>query len=139
MHACALVLKIPAQMLGQGLNCSLGGVVGCVAGRVGNSLFTAGDDNACRFRLGGVLNDREKCVDAMNNAEKIGFQCLVPSVAAITIPPRYSHLGRRLRLPMYPSSLGQHSEPRIQCFQTALAQGLSVFASLTLQKRQPWR
>lgn len=139
MYACALVLKIPAQMFGQGLDCSLGGVVGCVAGRVGNSLFTARDDDTRRFRLGGVLNDREKCVDAMNNAEKIGFQCLVPSVAAITIHPRYSHLGRRLRLPTCPSCLDQHSEPRTRCFQNSLAQGLSVLASLTLQKRQPWR
>lgn len=139
MYACALVLKIPAQMFGQGLDCSLGGVVGCVARRVGNSLFTARDDDTRRFRLGGVLNDREKCVDAMNNAEKIGFQCLVPSAAAVNIYLSYSHLGRRLHLPMYPSYLDQHSEPRTRCFQTSLAQGLSVPASLTLLKRQPWR
>jgi hypothetical protein len=92
MHACALVLEIPAQMFGQGLDCSLRGIVGCVARRVGDSLFTASDDDTRRFRLGGFLNDREKCVDTMNNAEKIGFQCLIPSVAAVNIYLPYSHL-----------------------------------------------
>lgn len=139
MHACTLILEIPTQMFGQGLDCSLGGVVGCIARRVGDSLFTASDDDTCRLRLGGVLNDGEKCVDTMNNTKKVGFQCLLLSVAAISVQLRYPHLGRSLHLPMYPSSLYPHSRPRTRCLQTSLAQGLLVPASPTLQKRQPLR
>lgn len=77
MHARALVLQIVAQVLSQGLDGSLGSVVCCVSWRVSNTLLTASDDNTRWLRLGGLLNDGEEGVYAVDNTEEIGLQGLV--------------------------------------------------------------
>lgn len=78
MDICVLVLEIEAQMLRQGFDSSFRRIVRRVAGRVGDALLTARDDN----RTGRVgrpcLEGRHIGVQSVNDAIQIRVQNLAP-------------------------------------------------------------
>lgn len=63
--------EVVAQVLGKGFDGGFRGIVGWVAGWVGDTLLGTGDNNG---RGCGVSTDRrEKCGDAVDDAEEIGI------------------------------------------------------------------
>ena len=74
MDACLRVAQIVAQVLGEGFESRFGGVVGHVAGRVGDALLRAGyDDGGCG---GAGADEGEEGGDAVDGAEEVGVHYL---------------------------------------------------------------
>lgn len=73
VHAKPLVIpEVPAQVLGEGLDCGLAGVVGRVAGRVGDALLAPCDHDCGRGVGAAGLERGDVGIEAVNHAEEVG-------------------------------------------------------------------
>lgn len=79
MYTGVCAFEIPAEVLGKRLDSRFGGIVGGVAGRVRDSLLATRDDDRGWLRLGGLLNDREECSNAMDDAKNVSLKNLIAS------------------------------------------------------------
>lgn len=69
MHARRRISKVVRQLFGDRFHGRLAGVVGGVAGRVGDALFGAGDDDG---GSGGAAHNFQEVGDAMEDAVPTG-------------------------------------------------------------------
>ena len=67
--------QVVREVFGHGLDGGLGGVVAWVAGRVGDALLAAGQDDG--GRLGGFLEQREESGEAVDVAEDVDAEGLL--------------------------------------------------------------
>lgn len=77
MHAesVRVVAQVKRQVLGEGLDRCLGGVVGWVGRWVGDALLGAGDDDGGGVILrGALLQDGQEGGDAVDDPEEVGVE-----------------------------------------------------------------
>ena len=77
MDACFRSSELPAQLLGQSFDRSLGCVVGWVSRRVCDSLLASSKDNCSLFRLCGFFDHGQKHIGSVQHPEQIRLERLM--------------------------------------------------------------